>query len=102
MPANTTTVSLRMNRELKSQAEELFSSLGLNMTTAMLLFLNQAVCYQGIPFEIRRPNAETVAAMREADDICKHPERYQAYDSWAQAKAEILAEIEVEDLSDEI
>ena len=90
MPTNTTTVSLRMNRELKSQAEELFSSLGLNMTTAVLMFLNQAVCYQGIPFEIRRPNAETIAAMREAEDICRHPERYRSYGSAEEMMEDLL------------
>ena len=58
----TTNVSIRINVHLKKQAEELFSDLGLNMTTAMTMFLRQAVRNQGIPFEISRvPNAETVS-----------------------------------------
>jgi DNA-damage-inducible protein J len=68
--ANTTNVSIRMDTSLKQQAEDLFSDLGLNMTSAMTIFLKQAVRIQGIPFEVTRvPNAETVAAMKEAERI---------------------------------
>ena len=70
----STNVSIRMDVELKKQAEELFSDLGLNMTVALTMFLRQAVRNQGIPFEITRiPNAETVAAMLEADRIAHDP-----------------------------
>ena len=50
--ANTTSVNLRIDKELKKQAETLFSSLGMNMTTAINVFLKQAVRSQGIPFRI--------------------------------------------------
>ena len=70
----TTNVSIRMDVDLKKQAEELFSDLGLNMTVAMTMFLRQAVRSQGIPFEVSRvPNAETVAAMLEAERIATDP-----------------------------
>jgi len=63
-----------MDVDLKKQAEELFTDLGLNMTAAMTMFLRQAVRTQGIPFEISRvPNAETVAAMMEAERIAHDP-----------------------------
>ena len=72
--ANTTNVSIRMDVDLKKQAEELFYDLGLNMTVAMTMFLRQSVRCQGIPFEVSRvPNAETVAAMIEADRIAYDP-----------------------------
>jgi DNA-damage-inducible protein J len=59
----TTNVSIRMDVDLKKQAEELFADLGLNMTSAMTMFLKQAVRNQGIPFEISRiPN--TTAALK--------------------------------------
>jgi DNA-damage-inducible protein J len=70
----TTNISIRMDVRLKKQAEELFSDLGLNMTTAMTMFLRQAVRSQGIPFDVSRvPNAETIAAMREAEVIARDP-----------------------------
>jgi DNA-damage-inducible protein J len=70
----TTNISIRMDVKLKKQAEELFSDLGLNMTTAITIFLRQSIRSQGIPFEISRvPNAETIAAMREAEIIARDP-----------------------------
>ena len=49
---STTSVNLRIDKELKRQAEELFDKLGINMTTAMNIFLRQAVREQGIPFRL--------------------------------------------------
>jgi len=66
----TTNVSIRMDVGVKKQAEELFADLGLNMTTALTMFLRQAIRIQGIPFEITRmPSTETLAAMLEAERI---------------------------------
>ena len=48
----TTNVSIRMNVDLKRQAEELFSDLGLNMTTAFNIFVRQSLTQGKIPFEI--------------------------------------------------
>ena len=71
---NSINVSIRMDTQLKKQAEELFADLGLNMTVAMTMFLRQAVRKQGIPFDISRtPNAETIAAMKEAETIARDP-----------------------------
>ena len=47
-----TSINLRLDKELKAQAEQLFSSLGMNMTTALNIFLRQAVKEQAIPFPI--------------------------------------------------
>jgi DNA-damage-inducible protein J len=43
-----------MNEELKKKAEKLFSELGMNMTTAINIFVKQAVYDRGIPFKIYR------------------------------------------------
>ncbi|MCL2299636.1 MAG: type II toxin-antitoxin system RelB/DinJ family antitoxin [Firmicutes bacterium] len=69
----TTTISLRLDREIKRQAEELFQSLGLNMSVALNMFLAQALYRQGLPFEVRMPNATTVEAMLEAERIGSDP-----------------------------
>ena len=67
----TTNMSIRMDVDLKKQADTKLASMGLNMTTAMNIFLHQVVRQGKIPFEIATdiPNAETLAAMREMDDI---------------------------------
>ena len=67
----TVNMSIRMDTELKKQAEAMFSDMGLNMTTAMNMFLRQVVRQGRIPFEIATdiPNAETVAAIQEMDDM---------------------------------
>lgn len=71
----TTNVSIRMDTELKAQADELFAELGMNLSTAFNIFVRQSLREGGIPFEIRtdRPNKETIAAMREAENIAKDP-----------------------------
>lgn len=69
----TTNITVRMDEELKRQAEELFSDLGFNMTTALTTFVKQAVREQRIPFMISRdvPNEETVQAIREVQRLKK-------------------------------
>ena len=49
-----TNVNIRMDEELKKQAEQLFADLGMNMTTAINVFIRQSVNYGGIPFQIVR------------------------------------------------
>ena len=67
----TVNMSIRMDTELKKQADAMFSDMWLNMTTAMNMFLRQVVRQGKIPFEIATdiPNAETVAAVKEMDDM---------------------------------
>ena len=63
----TTNINIKTDVELKKQAEELFSELGMNMSTALNIFLRQSVRENRIPFEITRevPNAKTLAAMED-------------------------------------
>ena len=67
----TVNMSIRMDTELKKQADAMLADMGLNMTTAMNMFLRQVVRQGKIPFEIATdlPNAETVAAIKEMDDM---------------------------------
>lgn len=69
----TKNVTIRMDEELKTDAENLFSSLGLNLTTAFQIFLKQAVREQRIPFEItmNSPNTETRRAIKESEDLLR-------------------------------
>lgn len=60
-------LTMRIDDELKKQAEELFNELGMNMTTAFTIFAKQAVREQRIPFSISMdiPNADTIRAIEE-------------------------------------
>ncbi len=61
-------INIRVDDAVKIQAQELFASLGMDMSTAMNIFLRQAIAFGGIPFTIRQPkyNAETEQAVFEA------------------------------------
>ena len=52
MNSDTINLSIRMERDLKEKAERLFSELGMNMTTALNIFVRQSVRQGKIPFEI--------------------------------------------------
>ena len=67
----TTDVRSRIEPELKDRASEVLAECGLNLSDAIRLFLRQVVAQQGLPFEVRTPNAVTVAAMKEARSMGK-------------------------------
>ncbi|MCL2761258.1 MAG: type II toxin-antitoxin system RelB/DinJ family antitoxin [Desulfuromonadales bacterium] len=50
--AETTNLSIRIDRELKDEADLIFNALGMNLTTAITVFVRQAVRQKKIPFEI--------------------------------------------------
>lgn len=65
----TTSITIRMDEALKHQAELMFNDMGMNMTTAMNIFVKAVVRQGKIPFEISSdiPNAVTLAAMEEIE-----------------------------------
>ena len=75
MAGQTTNISIRMDSELKTQADHFFAELGMNISTAFTIFVRQALREGKIPFEIslNTPNKETIAAMLEAERIAKDP-----------------------------
>ena len=72
----TTNLNIRTDTEIKAAAEQLFGELGLNLTTAVNLFLRQAIRTGGIPFEIRidTPNEITAAAIAEGRRLLRDKE----------------------------
>ena len=68
-------INVRTDEEVKSRCENLFESLGLNMSTAVNIFLRQSLRANGLPFEVKAdlPNETTLAAFREGDEILKDP-----------------------------
>ena len=83
--ASTTNICVRVDTELKAQAETLFNELGMNLSTAVTVFLRQAVRESRIPFEIKweRPNKETAAAMRDAANLARD-EKVKGYEDPAE------------------
>jgi DNA-damage-inducible protein J len=79
-------MNIRMQSDIKEQAKQILSEYGLDMTTAVNMFFRKVIATQGIPFDLRpdAPNAETIAAMKEADDIAAHPEKRKSYSSFAE------------------
>ncbi|AGL03637.1 MULTISPECIES: type II toxin-antitoxin system RelB/DinJ family antitoxin [Eubacteriales] len=78
--AGTTNINVRVDKELKRKAEAIFNELGLNMSTAMNMFLRYSVRYGGIPFDLRldTPNEETRAAI---DDVNNNRNMSKTFDS---------------------
>lgn len=63
--------NISIDADIKARAQELFADLGLDLSTAVNIFLRQAIRENAMPFSIRRnePNAETIDAMKEMDDM---------------------------------
>ncbi len=64
-----------MDSDIKKQCETLYGELGVNLTTAINVFLRQSLRVGGFPFEVKleQPNKETIAAMLEAERIARDP-----------------------------
>lgn len=71
----TTNLNIRTDKAVKDQAEQIFNELGLNMTTAVNLFLKTAIRENGIPFELKLdvPNETTAEAIEEGRKLLNDP-----------------------------
>lgn len=71
--AKAVNVSIRIDEDVKKASEELFGDLGLTLSSAVNVFLRQALRHGGLPFDVKVdvPNATTLAAMEEADRILR-------------------------------
>lgn len=71
MANNTSAININVDSNIKKEATELFNSLGLNMSTAINLFLRKSINEGGIPFEIKnsKPTRELKKALKEAKKI---------------------------------
>ena len=61
----TGTIHVRIEPELKREAEQTFAALGLSVTEAVTLFYEQVAMRGGLPFLLRQPNATTLEAIRQ-------------------------------------
>lgn len=77
----TTTINVRVDKEMKKKAESIFNDLGLGMTSAFSIFLKAVIRNNGIPFALEIPNNETKEAFQEGDDIVNGKKKAKKYNS---------------------
>lgn len=72
---STTNLNIRTDKDVKEKAEKIFNELGLNMTSAVNIFLRTAIRERGIPFELKLdvPNETTIAAIEEGRRMASDP-----------------------------
>ena len=65
------TIQVRVDDDLKTRSDALFKDLGTDTTTAIRMFLTQALAVNGFPFEIKRANADPYGALKEHEILDK-------------------------------
>ncbi len=72
---STIPTQIRIDSNIKKQASDLFDKLGLDMSSAVNIFLHQCVLRGGLPFTIEMPQykEKVLAAMAEAKSISRDP-----------------------------
>ena len=90
----TVNTSIKIDEETKKEAQKLFKDLGLSISTAINIFLKQAIREKGIPFYINSlpENSELVQAFEEAKQIKKNPSNYKSYSSPEEMFKDVLGE----------
>lgn len=92
--AKTANISIRIEPEVKQDAEDLFGRFGISVTDAINIFLRTSIMEGGFPFAIRQPrfNAQTEAAIQEARDIMSGKIQTETYHSTKELFAALDAE----------
>lgn len=93
MPKVSTNISI--DAETKAKAQAMLADLGLDLSTAVNIFLRQMLYEGGIPFSVTRevPNKVTLEAMKEAQELFCSPEKYKKYDDVDSMMEDILGEV---------
>ncbi len=85
----TAKINVCVDEETKKEVEVLLERMGLNMTAAINIYLKRILMEEAIPFDLTAyvPNADTIAALREAEDMKAHPDKYPSYGTIEELKA---------------
>ena len=89
----TVPTQIRIDAKVKEQANTLFSNLGIDMSSAVNIFLRQCILHNGLPFAVEMPkyNQETLEAMAEARRISRDPD-VRGYNSIEELKTALEAD----------
>jgi DNA-damage-inducible protein J len=92
MSSITSSLNVNVNAETKKEASKVLDELGLNMTTAINIYLKQIVKHNGIPFEVKNrvPNHKLKKTLKETDKIIKGKVNSKAYSSAEDLMKDIL------------
>jgi DNA-damage-inducible protein J len=95
MLKQSSNINVRVDTQLKKDAEELFSDLGLTMSSAITLFLRSAVNNDGIPFEIKRVQLNKISeqALAEYDEMKRNPSAYKRYADFKELENELSTDV---------
>ena len=87
--------NISLDAETKVKAQAMLADLGMDLSTAVNIFLRQMLYEGGIPFSITResPNRITLDAMKEAEEMLRSPEKYKRYDDVDRMMEDILGEV---------
>ena len=87
--------NISIDAETKAKAQILLSEFGMDLSTAVNIFLKQMLYEGKIPFSIERhiPNDVTLEAIREAEEMKLNPDKYKRYDSVESMMEDILSEV---------
>ena len=83
------TINIRVDENLKKQAEKIFEEIGLGMTSALTIYLKAVVRNNGIPFSLEIPNKETLKAFQEVEDISKGKVKTKKYSDSSKLRKDI-------------
>ena len=84
----STNLNIRTDKEVKKAAEKIFEALGMNLTTAINIFLRRAILENGIPFDVKLnvPNETTINAIEE-DRRLAYDKSVKGYTDMSELKA---------------
>lgn len=85
----STTINVRVDKELKNNCEKVFKELGLGMTSAITIFLKAVERNNGIPFSLEIPNKTTLNAFQEVEDISNGKKEAKKYSSASEMKKDL-------------
>ncbi len=87
--------NISIDEETKKKAQLLLADFGMDLSTAVNVFLKQMVYEGTFPFTITRdaPNSATLAAIRETEEMKKHPELFKGYNDVDEMMGDILDEV---------
>lgn len=87
----TSPTQIRIDTSIKTEANKLFNELGLDMSSAVNMFLRQCIMHEGLPFKVEVPkfNQKTLEAIAEGKKISNDP-NVPAYSSMEDLKKALL------------